>query len=533
MTTPIDALIERADSRPGDDVVLLLRCAEAGSANVHITHLGTLVVDQTVAVAAGTNRVVLGPFSPGSYALTATIAAQRAHTAFDVLEDRNARPRYGFVTDFRPHRTDTAAVASSFRAFHITHVQFYDWMYRHAQLLPPADEFVDTLGRELSLAVVRDFVAATQRIGAQALAYAAVYAAGEEWAAQHPEQLVSHADGTPWMLGDFLWNTDISEGSAWSTHIVEEMGRAVEQIGFDGLHLDQYGDPKLATTASGHLLDLAEAFPVLIDTIRRRLPRSTLIFNNVNDFPTRTTVRAAQDATYIEVWSPHDSHADLMDLVRQTHALAPERPVILAAYLEPFADGCGDAEIAAATLALATTWAEGGQYLLFGENAGVLVHPYYPKYATLTDGALSVLRRFCDFAVANGDLLFDPELLESTGHLVAGINSDIEITGTPTANRPTPGAVWVRVSAQGRRLVLQLVDFRHQNADAWNAPRQTPQPLSGMKIRVRAGSRERRVRFGHPNGSPHLQDVPTSDDADMIAFEVPEFSTWGMCVIDR
>src|SRR5690349_2107934 len=162
MTTPIDALIERADSRPGDDVVLLLRCAEAGSANVHITHLGTLVVDQTVAVAAGTNRVVLGPFSPGSYALTATIAAQRAHTAFDVLEDRNARPRYGFVTDFRPHRTDTAAVASSFRAFHITHVQFYDWMYRHAQLLPPADEFVDTLGRELSLAVVRDFVAATQ-----------------------------------------------------------------------------------------------------------------------------------------------------------------------------------------------------------------------------------------------------------------------------------------------------------------------------------------------------------------------------------
>lgn len=532
MTTVLDVRPERSDAGLGDEVVLLVD-SRAGGGQLEVTHLGDPVLSRWVELVDGRTRLPLGRFDAGSYAVTLEVDGQAVHTAYDVLLERCARPRYGFVTDFNPGRDNAAEVADSLRSFHITHVQFYDWMYRHAQLLPPEDVFTDTLGRELSLAVVRDFVDAVHGVGAEALAYAAVYAAGKEYAAEHLEEVINHPDGTPWMLGDFLWNTDLTPGSSWSRHIVEEMGRAVQAVGFDGLHLDQYGDPKLATTASGGLLDLAEAFPRFIDAVRRRLPDATLIFNNVNNFPTRTTVRAAQDATYIEVWSPHDDHADLVELVRGARSLAPNRPVILAAYLEPFAEACGPAEVAAAKLALATTWAEGGQYLLFGEQSGVLVHPYYPNYGTLDESAARQLRTFADFAVANGDLLFDPDLLEATTHLVGGINGDVEVAGVPVSLRPTAGAVWVRASTQGRRLVLQFIDFTGQSDSRWNVARQETQPTIGLRLTLRVASESVRVRFGHPASGPGLHDVDTQGGGEHVTVEVPTFDTWGVLVIDR
>ncbi|WP_195908180.1 glycoside hydrolase family 66 protein [Nostocoides sp. HKS02] len=541
MSTLLDLRLERSDARPQDEVVLLLDTPSTmattptatRSASLTVTSLGDRILTREIDLVAGRQRIVLGRFDAGSYAVTVRVDDDVAHTAYDVLEDRATRPRYGFVTDFRPGRSDGEAVAESLRAFHLTHVQFYDWMYRHAELLPPEDVFVDTLGRELSLAVVRDFIEAVHDAGAEALAYAAVYAAGKDYAAAHPEELIHHPDGSPWMLGDFLWNTDLSAGSSWSRHIVEEMGLAVEIVGFDGLHLDQYGDPKLATTATGGVLDLAAAFPAFIDAVRRRLPAATLIFNNVNNFPTRTTVTAAQDATYIEVWSPHDDHADLVDLVRGARALAPSRPVILAAYLEPFANGCGPAELAAAKLALATTWAEGGQYLLFGESAGVLVHPYYPNYATLTEPATRELRAFVDFSVANGDLLFDPDLLEATTHLVGGINGDVTVEGVPVALRPTAGAVWVRAATCGARLVIQLVDYTSQADGRWNVPRQETVPVTGVRLAVRVASETVRVRGGHPGAGPGLRELAATRDGEVVTIEVPSFEAWAMVVIDR
>lgn len=528
-----DVRSERGSHDPGTLVVLLLDVPSSGEVVVEVRRLATVVDTQSFMTSTGRNRLTLGRFDVGAYAVLVRSGKSLATTAFDVLADANARPRYGFVTDFRPGRPDADAVADSFRAFHLTHIQFYDWMYRHADLLPPTDEFIDTLGRELSLPVVRDFIRATREAGAQTLAYAAVYAAGKEYAAEHPEQLVSHPDGSPWMLGDFLWNTDLRPGSAWARHLVDEMGAAVEQVGFDGLHLDQYGDPKHATASDGEIIDYAEAFPVYIDAVRDRLPHSTLIFNNVNDYPTRATVRAAQDATYIEVWSPHDTHADLVDLVRRARDLAPERPVILAAYLEPFSTACGPAEVSAAKLALATVWAEGGQYLLFGERDGALVHPYYPNYATLTAEALAVLRKFADFAVAAGDLLYDPSIREGTSHLFGGINQDVMVEGAQTSLRPSPGRVWVRVSTHGQRTIVQLIDFRSQDDGRWNVPRQETGACSSVRVRVKIASTSPSAIVGQPMDGPAFSPVDLALDGEYAVIDVPEFDTWAVIVVDH
>ncbi len=529
----LDVRTARTTHRPGDPVRLLVDAPRAASAVVTVTHLGDPVSERPAALRAGRQEVDLGPLAEGSYAVLVQAGSFSAATAFDVLTDPRSRPRYGYLADFGPDRRDDEAVADSLRDHHITVVQLYDWMYRHADLVPPADDFLDALGRPLSLATVRRLVETVRGIGATALGYAAVYGAGQEYASAHPDEVLHHRDGSPWMLADFLWIMDISPGSSWSQHIVATMREAVTTVGLDGLHLDQYGHPKVAVTAAGEPVDLAEAFPALIEAVRDALPSSTLIFNNVNDFPTRRTVTARQDATYIEVWPPHDDYADLVRLVEVARDLAPTRPVILAAYLEPFATAGGPPEVTGAALALATVWAAGGQYLLFGEVAGLLVDPYYPRFATLDAPAVSVLRAFSDFAVANGDLLFAVDGADTSASLAGGVNEDVVVTGAPVSVRPRAGHVWVRTSRVGGRLVVQLVDYRHQRDSRWNRARTPSEAIPGLTLQVRVASAAPTVRFGHPGGGPALSRLTPADGGDTVSVTVPDFHTWALLVVDE
>ena len=210
---------------------------------------------------------------------------RRGHVTADPL----ARPRYGFVTDFLPGR-ENGTRWPTHAGLPPQRVQFYDWMYRHASLLPPSDDFVDALDRALSLATVRRLVEATHAAGAQAIAYAAVYGAGSEHADEHPEEVLRHRDGRPWMLGDFLWIMDVSRDSAWSRHVVSQMGEAVRRVGFDGVHLDQYGDPKVAVTATGTVVDLAEGFVAIIEAVGRSC-RCELILTTSTTFRRRPPPR--------------------------------------------------------------------------------------------------------------------------------------------------------------------------------------------------------------------------------------------------
>jgi dextranase len=199
--------------------------------------------------------------------------------------------------------------------------------------------------------------------------------------------------------------------------------------------------------------------------------------------------------------------------------------------LAPFAIHSGAAEIAAAKLALATVWAAGGQYLLFGERGGILADPYYPKFGRLEDAAVSQLRAFCDFAVANGDVLFDAVSADATSSLLG--NEDVIVMGVSTSALPDAGSVWVRLSSVGRRLVVQLVDYRAQPDARWNAPKAPPASVSGVSVRVRVVSPHVRVRFGHPAGGPALHDLQAADLGEYLQVTVPNFDTWSIILVDR
>ncbi len=116
---------------------------------------------------------------------------------------------------------------------------------------------------------------------------------------------------------------------------------------------------------------------------------------------------------------------------------------------------------------------------------------------------------------------------------MGGINVDVVVEGVPTSAHPVSGAVWVRVSAIGTRLVVQLVDFRSQADDRWNHPREETGECSGVTVRVRAASAATQAWFGHPMGGPALAELDAATDGEYHVVELPSFDTWGLLVLDR
>jgi dextranase len=470
-----------------------------------------------VVVDPGTPVASFGALPPAGYGVE---AGDGARTALDVQSSRLERLRYGFVSDFAPGR-DVGGVADNLRRLHLNAVQFYDWMYRHAQLVPPADEFEDALGRRVSLDTVRRLVAAAQGVGAAALGYAAVYAVGREQRDAWAGEALYHGDGSPWMLGDFLWIVDPSN-ERWLRHFAAELVTASAAVGFDGFHLDQYGAPKRAVTGTGTMIDLAEAFPALIERVRAKLPDATLVFNNVNDFPTWSTAGTSQNAVYVEVWPPHDRLDHLGSLAAKARLLAPEKPVSLAAYLSAYAEDDLSA-LEAMRLELATVFSHGATCLLHGEEDAILVDPYYVHHARLDDAGVRAAKALYDFAVRYGDLLF--AALDVTRTHLGGVNTEIRVDGLPDC---TAGTVWARALEAASARIVSLIDLTGQRDLRWDAPKTPARGVDGVTVSFeRVGSRRPRIFTASPDDpSPRELESTLVDGHDVV--EVPPWLTWSL-----
>jgi dextranase len=517
-TVAVRLLSKKATFAP-TDVVEVDVLGVDHAVRVTLWHLDRRVAEVTVEPG---QTASFPPQPEGGYGVEA--AGETA--ALDVLDDPLSRPRYGFVSHYEPGR-ETAGVATLVRRLHLNAVQFYDWMYRHARLLPPQDEFEDALGQPVSLTTVRELVEAVQEAGSLPMAYAAVYAVGKDERERWKDIALYRSDGKPWTLGeDFLWIVDPTN-ERWLAVFANELRGAMQQVGFAGFHLDQYGAPKRALRAGGTVIDLAEEFPRLINRLAAELPGARLIFNNVNDFPTSTTANAEQAAIYIEVWPPHEQLAHLAELVSKARRLAPGKGVILAAYLAPYS---GDHETAsgAERLLLATVFSHGGSVLLHGEERAALTEAYYVRHAELADGFVEVARRYYDFAVRYGDLLFDAGATDITRTHHSGENQEIKVDApVPVATDCVPGVLWARVVRCSHGLLVSLIDLSEQTDTLWNAPKRSAGVLSGVRVALERTS-PTSIFFASPESSPALQRLEPERDGRYDAVSLPPFSTWAL-----
>jgi dextranase len=511
---------------PGEPVVLELTPAP-NVRTLTVTRLGRTVA--TVDVPPDDGAVAVGPLAEGGYGVSLD---NTADTAIEVLADPRTRMRYGFVANFGPGR-DIEPVLRTFRRLHLTAAQFYDWAYRHADLVSAQPEWQDPLGQRVALATVQALTSGLSAIGTLPIGYAAVYGVGQhEWPAwQHLALL--RADGTPHELGGFLSIVDPSDDH-WLAHFRADLTRAARAGGFAGFHLDQYGFPRHAVRPDGRVVDLAVAFDTLIHAVREELPDACLIFNNVNDFPVWATTRSPQDVTYTEVWQPHDTLADLAAVATRSRALSPHRPVVLAAYQSCYATSSTEVADTTTRLTMATLFSHGATQLLAGEAGHVLIDPYYVRNHVAPESTMDMLTSWYDLLVAAGDILLDPAVVDITGSVTGPLNDEVDIvTDLPVNHHGEAGTIWRRVVDTPHGTVMHLINLTAQTETGWDTPKQPLNPVRGLRLRVRrTGSRPPGVHLADPDQGPHFRAIAVSDTAgEHVHFDLPPLFAWQIVLI--
>ena len=505
---------------------------------------GTVQVDRSIDLGVGVTEVDFTAKVPGAgrhgYLVELQVKDDRgnqveAFAATDVLRSWMEDPRYGFLSDFGPKDEEIEERVARTTRFHLNCLQFYDWMYRHYRLLPPREQFTDALGRKLSLKTVRRAINSSHEHQAAALAYAAVYASEPEFFRNHKKWGLYRPDGSSYMLGKLFHLMNLAPESPWVRHMLGDFARTLRAVPFDGFHLDQYGFPRVAYDISERQRDLGRDFATFVDAAASVTSRQSAdagnIFNLVNAWPVEHVARRKQVATYVEVWPPHVSFADLVGIVRRCHDFAPGRPVILAAYAS-FLARKPSPPAAAAGLALisAVIFASGAWHLLLGEGEAALTHAYYPKYERLAPVVVRKLRRYYDFAVGYREFLRDPSLRDVAATF---IDSDEPTFGVsvPYSSVPKAGHVWAGLRTKPGWLVISLVNLLDESDLKWDQRRKAPENRT-VKLKLPDETRIRRCLVASPDGDGSLAPVPCEvDKSDGRSIEV-SLATWTVVLVE-
>lgn len=469
---------------------------------------------------------------------------QTLGTAFDILTSWEYAPRYGFLSDFSLEEAQDENDLKEMNKYHINVVQYYDWMYRHHDLIPKTKVFIDPLNRELSLDTVKAKINSARRYGMVNLGYGAVYAAAPDYYKDNKELGLYKNNGEAFGFDNFLYIMDISKESQWHNHIINEFYKAVK-FGFDGIHMDQYGFPKEAVNSLENLRNLREDFPMLInDTksfIEDKGEKAALIFNAVNNWPVETVARAKEDAVYIEVWPPNDTYQDLYNLISNAKKYAQEKQVILAAYMKPFLKElkvpCEYAENAT-VLTMATIFASGGFHLLLGEKDGVLSDPYYPKYRIMENESFKrILRNYYDFIVRYEELLYDFNIIDTTRVNTGGINGEFTFDNIKASTKIEPDTVWTLVKEKPKYKIINMVNFTGIDNMNWNEGKEDkPREVKDIEIAVLTCNKVKKVYVASPdenNGAPVelAFKYVESDQGRKISFNIKSLKIWSLIYI--
>lgn len=558
-----DLYPDKAQYRPGEKGSLLLNIECEREQEVHLEavfqnlHHPIWTEKSKEALNKGFNRLTI-PFqapheSWACFGVKIEIYGEggflsKHYTGFDVADHWRRSPRYGFLSDFKTEELGSLADVEALNKYHINVVQFYDWMYRHDDLVPPETEFTDPMGRTLNYAVVKEKITALHEKNMAAMAYGAVYAALKDFYGQHREWGLYGKDGKRLHLIDIFNIMDISPDSPWVSHIVSEFEKVIRE-GFDGIHMDQYGFPKKAyRNVNGHyeLVDLAVCYPALIDRTKSALsninPDTGLIFNNVSNYPVHTTATADQEAVYIEVWPPVVHLRELKGLVDRGRELSGNKHVILSAYLPTFKDEGNFDPIPAengALITMATIFASGGFHLLLGEAHNVLTEAYYPSYGKMRPVFQKEVRSYYDFIVCYGQLLHDFGLEDLSMTYTGGVNTELTFKGgVPFSPNGDIGSVWTIVKQLPDFMVIHLVNLVGLEDDYWEHVKvQRPETQQAIECTVLLDKELEGIYMASPDAEsiepvklPY--EIVEHEHGEAARFVIPNLSIWDMIYME-
>ena len=470
----------------GEEIGLTLRregeALGADGVEITLTRLESVVGKFRFALEeAAEAGLTLPPQGSGCYGVQARLlrGEETADWASAAVNVGGNVVRYGFLSDFLPE--DDSDVESMAK-YHIDHVQFYDWSYRHDSLVAPAEEYTDMMGKRNSLPVIRQKIRACRERGMLAMAYGAVYAASQGfWESHRPWGLYTHGGRPMVFIGTFYY-MDVE--SPWREHLFRQYLDAVEKVGFDGIHMDTYGEPKRALTESGAFRELERGLPALIrdtDSAMRAAGHDPhLIFNNVGAWPVEATGAEPQDALYMELWPPMDRYRHLREAVRRAEPFG--KPIVLAAYPAAFRTDTPQRALYGELILSFAIALCGATQLFLGEKDCVTTQGYYADYTRLEPWQAAKIKAYQDFFVRYQELLFDRALRDVSLTHSGGDNREYGCD-IPHSLEGEGDRLWLTLREGGGRKLIGLVNLRG-NDDFWNIGKEKPQPLENLTLRI-------------------------------------------------
>lgn len=510
------------------------------------------------------------------YLVEAEAAGSKAYTAVDVSSDWRRQPRYGFLTAFADGVTadDREAMIDLLaREYHLSVLQFYDWMWRHENVIqvdPGTGNMVpvweDWSGLWISTTAIRHAIDRAQARGIAAMAYFQVYVAldlgripGREYetlSGVDPEWgLYADAAHAYQHNHEGLFYIFDPTNVEWQAHLAGECLRALCEFPFAGIHFDQLGKRRPAYTWSGREVDLELAFPRTLALAKDALsalpaagpqPRPfafNIVDGKVDGWAVADALwNAPCEFSYSEIWNAQ-TYSELHKFMRRAREEADGKALVVAAYMNKDNPGvpCGSFhcfEDDSVLLADAAIFASGAFHIEIGDYAEMLHEPNFRDASRkMSPDLRSAMRRFYDFAVAYEDLLFG----EGVSYADRGVGW-IDLGGLAVSGCGLPGTIWCIVRRTKQFEVIHWIDLRGETDEKWrNEISGVPPPVLsdfdatywlGPRAQVRGvfvASPER--DGGKMREIPHT--VAPGAGGAKVSFRVPGFRHWSLVAIDR
>lgn len=467
------------------------------------------------------------------------IIIQVINTSFDVAKSYKELPRYGFLSDFAIADELDESDVQSMKKLHINMVQFYDWMYRHESLVSDEDYYVDLMGKTMSKKAVTNKIELCHKHGMSAMAYGAIYAASKEFYEQHPTWGLNDSSGKPITFINIFHIMNMSEGSPWHQHIIDEYKKTINYIGFDGIHMDTYGFPKKAygnDSKSNEIIEMDKEFPVLINNTKEQLSELkedvNIIFNNVGNWPVYATAATKQDMVYVEVWEPYNTYEHIQRIILEARSFT-DKPIIISAYLKPFMSNDHVKAGNALKLMTACVVANGASHLIMGENQSILTQGYYVDYYPLEDNLFSEIRKYYDFMIRYSTLFYNQNLKDVSMTHAYGDNLEYVFKGARCSPSGEQDKIWTIIRENSDMKLLSLINLCG-NDNNWNVAKNEPINVEELSIEINI---EREIEQVYVT-SPKIQSlvripyqVTDGDRGRLLTLTINELDIWTVVLI--
>lgn len=399
-----------------------------------------------------------------------------------VGDHQGERPVHGFATSFEDG--DVEDIVSWHRALRTTVVQIYDWMSSYTAPLGDTEGWKDPSNRPVSLTALQSLATEFASMGAVTHAYAPIYAVGNEFASVNPEMLLYEDNGEAIRFLDQI--VIANPGNAqWQQHFVKAYGEAMDAIGFDGLHVDTYGYPRLAFDSDGCKVDMRAAYESFLHYLRDARPHDLISFNQVNGVPSAAKLPGGPWFRYCEIWPPNVAWRHFEGLLDRSSGVAGivptsknERSVrgSLACYPPVWSvnspkalDDGPSRENSLRTVLLTDAIATmlGTSALIFGDKSAALCDPYYPKHAQLTEDETAQVIRWRRFALRCRDLFIEGE--DTSWYEINDENGSVGVSSShPVTPEPVGGFLFARVFHDTDLVTVGVLDLTGSENGLWS-----------------------------------------------------------------